>query len=152
MILVPFFMVLYAGLTLPCMAEVYKYQDEHGRWHFTDKPRLGNDAPITKADEKETTTSYKDLAALLQEKYQPETPIDQASLAVVAITSPLAQGSGFFISDDGHIITNKHVVKPGETAEWKELKNKLAEREKHTSKPRTYSVESVIDLMIWRQH
>jgi len=117
-----------SSLTFPCVAEVYKYQDEHGRWHFTDKPPMGKETTEVAAEEKEETAALtKDLAAKLHEKYQPRTPIEQASLAVVAIHSPPALGSGFFISDDGYILTNKHVVNPTETIQWQELQGKVTE-------------------------
>ena len=62
---------------------------------------------------------------MLQNKYKPATPAEKATLAVVAIETPLVQGSGFFVSEHGHILTNKHVVKPTETKKWKELEENL---------------------------
>ncbi len=32
------YLILFLVVT-PLLAEVYRYQDEKGRWHFTDKPR-----------------------------------------------------------------------------------------------------------------
>src|SRR5207248_832696 len=54
----------------------------------------------------------KDIAAIAKE----------ANGAVVAIVMsdkeghPVAQGSGFLISKDGHVVTNYHVIKSGRSA------------------------------------
>ncbi len=53
----------------------------------------------------------KDLHARLTRAFQPQTPIEKANLATVSIESALGSGSGFFISNDGYIITNRHVVR-----------------------------------------
>lgn len=34
-------MVLVLAATLPATAQVYKWQDDSGRWHYTDTPRSG---------------------------------------------------------------------------------------------------------------
>jgi hypothetical protein len=114
----------------PCEAEIYKYQDEHGNWIFSDKPSGDKEPPKAREAEKEASKPSIDLATKLHEKYRPITPAGKASLAVVGIQSPLVQGSGFFISPDGYILTNKHIIKPTETDQWKELQQNLTETER----------------------
>jgi len=130
MILSLFVLFLAPWLTSPCNAEIYKYQDDQGRWHITDKPPSGKEVPEVKLEEeeKESAPTSGDLAEKLRKKFQPISSIEQASLAVVAIKTPLVEGSGFFISDDGYILTNKHIVKPTKTPVWKELQGELKER------------------------
>ena len=117
-------------------AEIYKYQDEHGCWHFTDKPEQGEKVTEFETSESKPVMKSKDLASGLLEKYKPNTPIERASLAVIAVQSPLVEGSGFFISENGHILTNKHLVRPKETEQWKELEGKLNNAEIEYKKSR----------------
>jgi V8-like Glu-specific endopeptidase len=79
----------------------------------------------------------------MYEKYKPNTPVEKATLAVVAIETPAAKGSGFFVSSRGHIVTNKHVIRPAESTQWKQSEDTLtaqrqeldaARRELSTSK------------------
>lgn len=111
----------------PCAAEIYKYQDDHGNWIFTDKPQVGQKAPKTGVVEKVISTPSRDLAKELHEEYQPSSPTGMASLAVVGIHNPPVHGSGFFISEDGYLLTNKHLIKPTETDQWKDLQKQLDE-------------------------
>ncbi|MEJ2680776.1 MAG: trypsin-like peptidase domain-containing protein [Gammaproteobacteria bacterium] len=130
-------------------AELYKWQDEVGNWHFSDKPPRGNDpdhlAPHVEristydndaqdssgdtpsdADGKSQQALDTDLAAKLAEKFPDTSPIAQVTLAVVAIETPMGSGSGFFITSDGLIVTNKHVVRPSKTAALDKTKSKIA--------------------------
>jgi S1-C subfamily serine protease len=63
------------------------------------------------ADVVPTPHDEKDLLARLTREGQPRTPIETATLATISIESSLGAGSGFFISKDGYIITNRHVVR-----------------------------------------
>jgi len=55
-----------------------------------------------------------DMHALLTSKLAPSTPVEEANLAVVTIVTEAGSGSGFFISDDGLIVTNRHVIRGSE--------------------------------------
>jgi len=110
---------------IPADAEIYKYQDEAGNWHFTDTP------PESKADSAEpmgeaaqSKTGLEDLRKALTEKYHPETPVETAAIATVTIESNIGKGSGFFISTDGHILTNRHVIR-GDTEQFQKADKAL---------------------------
>jgi len=122
-----------------CYAEIYKYKDKQGNWQYSDKPpkdkstkiyihNKKNDSP----EGKETNTEYQshatDLKALLYKKYNPGNSIERASLATVTIETHLAIGSGFFNSNNGYILTNKHVVRPSASSSWQETNNKFNEQ------------------------
>ena len=130
------FLLLASVTAGPSFAEIYKYQDEQGRWHFTDIP--GRGATVTDVDtsEREAATKSRDLSSDLLNKYKPGSPVEHASLAVISIQSTITEGSGFFISESGHIITNKHVVRPRGTEQWKELEDRLSSAEIKYNKAR----------------
>ena len=121
-------------------AEIYKYQDEQGRWHFSDRAPT-NDADIEVLDGAGKTTKgadqiSTDIKTELEKKYNPHSAIDAATLAVVAIETSLGSGSGFFFSEDGYILTNKHVVRPSETDKWQELQDTVNDNEQQFKEAR----------------
>jgi serine protease Do len=122
-------------VTASLNAEIYKWQDEFGNWHFSDSPR-GESAPI-KPGGTSSADSYSvdqdeppfedsnDLAVYLSERFSPTSEIERVTLAVLAVETPMGSGSGFFVSADGHIITNRHVIRPGSTQAWKKVSEQL---------------------------
>ena len=56
----------------------------------------------------------KDLAAKLNKALSPKNPVEEASLCTLSVKTAAGFGSGFFISNNGYIITNKHVVRGSE--------------------------------------
>ena len=139
--------LLSAVLNTPCYAEIYKYKDKQGNWQYSDKPPKGESTKVYINNKKnhpaentdKTTTDLApshttDLKALLYKKYKPGNSIEQASLATVSIETHLAIGSGFFISQDGYILTNKHVVRPSASDSWQETNKKYNEQKKEYKK------------------
>ncbi|MEZ5581706.1 MAG: trypsin-like peptidase domain-containing protein [Candidatus Competibacteraceae bacterium] len=97
----------------PSSAQIYKYQDEKGNWKFSDRPPPGGQQSVETlatgtAEEK---TARQNLQVRLQEQFSPQTPLQEATLGTVTIKTPVGSGSGFFVSENGYIVTNKHVLK-----------------------------------------
>jgi len=110
-------------------AEVYKYKDAQGRWQFSDVPQGKVNSKLTRSYGG-STSSYarsKDFVSLLNGKYKPENPVQEATMAVVTVKSKLGVGSGFFVSSDCYIVTNKHVVRPTQGKQWDAAKEKIKE-------------------------
>lgn len=105
----PCLIALLAGT--PGVAQMYKYQDDQGRWHYTDRPPSGQQKPVeTVPVPAAKRRPDRDLNAMLRAKFPPQTPVQEATLGTVTVKTPVGAGSGFFVSADGHLLTNKHVI------------------------------------------
>ena len=98
-----------------CGAQIYRYKDESGNWCYSDSPtNLPKDAKRLSIGNAETDRVI-DLRKQLSTRLPPRNEIEQASNATVMIKTLLGCGSGFFLTEDGYILTNKHVLKGAET-------------------------------------
>jgi len=123
--------------------KIYRYQKD-GTWHFTDSPPA--DMPTDHQEMVEsgrTTASPGEGGGVLLKDYPARNAIEKAAVATVEIKTAIGAGSGFFISTDGHILTNKHVIRmPDQQSERvddyfrrvdhraEEIENKLAAEKK----------------------
>lgn len=101
---------------------IYRYQDAEGVWHFTDEPPAdirADQVPgiqthirprgVSEAPQEATI----DLATRLRDHFEPFTPIAEATLAAVTVRNyGGGEASGFFCSDDGHILTSARITVP----------------------------------------
>lgn len=95
-------------------AEIYRYKDEHGVWCFTDSPLELPEGSESVENTPANETAIKDLHAQFSAKLPQRNEIERATCSVVAVKSMIGYGSGFFVTNDGYIITNKHVLKGDE--------------------------------------
>lgn len=123
----------FAGTAV--LGQIYKFQDEQGNWHFSDRPPLGavgNGAADTDSVSG-SVIETRDLVAQLQQAFRVATDLERATLAVVGVETPLGHGAGFFFSTDGYILTNKHVVRPAGSSAWKEQQEGIGKAEEQVT-------------------
>ena len=91
-----------------------------------------------------TPASGLDLKAILESKLLPSGPIENANLAVVSVITSAGSGSGFFINDDGLIVTNRHVIRGSDVNNQKveqvmaEATQRLAEWERNLKREKSH--------------
>lgn len=93
-------------------AEIYQYKDADGNWHFTDTPseKTAESAESVQGEARQSRGGHN-LEKQLQTRCRPSTPVERAAMATITIKSGIGSGSGFFISPNGHILTNRHVIR-----------------------------------------
>ncbi len=105
-------------------SKIYKYQDEDGKWHYTDTPmdvesnaqpmrdgvESGENGAETAPGGKAILDDSRDLEKKLTEKKPPKNKIEKAALGTLVVQSSIGSGTGFFVTDDGYLLTNKHVL------------------------------------------
>jgi hypothetical protein len=117
-------LLLYSSIAL---ADVYRYQDADGGWHFTDDPPPGAEAePVPGFVSSDPRRDSIDLTDQLERGVEAVTPMARALLSVVAIKAPAGDASGFFCTDQGHVLTNHQVVRPSQSERFQTREETLA--------------------------
>jgi S1-C subfamily serine protease len=98
-------------------ARIYKYQRDDGTWVFTDDAsQLPEGAQRMEGEINPPAQGPAvDLAEQLHARFKPRNEIETATLSTVVVQSSIGRGSGFFVSESGHILTNRHVIRTPES-------------------------------------
>jgi serine protease Do len=111
-----FFCTIFFNATAE--ADIYIYKDKNGNSVITDSPpdKVEKLEIIKdKGGVSLKSSGFRDIEVDLTEKYRPKSDIEKASLSTVTVKTSIRQGSGFFINENGYILTNKHLLSLDET-------------------------------------
>lgn len=89
---------------------------------YVDSPNRAAKKSLASGQSREMT----DLVEQLETAKKPKNPIERANMCSVYIETVAGSGSGFFISDDGLIVTNRHVVR-GSSQQKEQAKEEMKE-------------------------
>ncbi|MDP3283154.1 MAG: S1C family serine protease, partial [Desulfobacterales bacterium] len=96
-------------------AKIYRLKDQDGNYYYKDIPEAGDSDEVPAQQKaKANVSGIKDLGAELSARFNPASAVEKASMATVTVKTSIGTGSGFFITSNGHIITNKHVLRGDE--------------------------------------
>jgi serine protease Do len=148
-------MAVAVGLWLMLLAaslsagEIYQYRRSDGARAFTDNPR---DLPpetriLPESRLQGAAPPTRDLAAGLKAALRPRNPIEQAALATVAVKSGVGLGSGFFITANGLILTNKHVIRTPE----RERERRAAQSQRIRHQAETFAADLEDEFRRWQE-
>lgn len=119
-------------------AEIYKYQDENGKWHFTDKPRGGDVIKKSTTSDSQINSTDLDISEKNNEEITFNNPLEKATYSVVTVETRTRKGSGFFVTEDCYLITNKHVIRPNTTKNWKKNEEEIDQQEETIKEEKKY--------------
>ena len=98
------------------LAQIYKYQDAYGKWQFTDKPPQTGEAVEGHSEKFNKKPLQSNVEQTLERKFKLLSAIEKAAAAVVKLQTALGSGSGFFVSQNGFLATNRYVIRPAKLA------------------------------------